>query len=271
MSNTLFSVIIVSFNAGDSIRKTILSTLSQTYKNFEIIVKDGLSGDDTIKNIPDDSRIKIIENKDHGIYDAMNQAVTYASGTYAIFMNCGDLFFNNKVLETVDNEISGIKEDGSSPDIIYGNFERDGIIMNQPAHMTDYVLYRSTLNHQSVFFKLSNLQERFRYNTRFRMMADYELLVRLWKNGRQFLYINIPVCKYEGNGVSESEEGIRIRKAEREAIRCSYFSRKERLDYSFKYALTLPSLRKLISRHKENKIVGKLYYRLRNVYYRNSK
>ena len=94
----MFSIITVCLNAGDDLILTIESALNQTYSDFEIIVKDGFSTDGSVEMIPKDDRIRLIQKKDNGIYDAMNQGIEVASGQYIIFMNAGDKFYNNKVL-----------------------------------------------------------------------------------------------------------------------------------------------------------------------------
>ena len=90
--NPLFSIIVVSLNAGEELLHTIDSILKQTEQGYEIIVKDGFSSDGSIEQLPSDDRIRLFQQKDKSIYDAMNQAVQYASGEYYLFMNCGDYF-----------------------------------------------------------------------------------------------------------------------------------------------------------------------------------
>lgn len=85
MKDIKFSIIVVCLNEEQRIGATIRSVLSQTYKNIEIIVKDGCSADDTIKNIPDDDRIKIFTEKDTSVYDGMNQAIKHITGDYVMF------------------------------------------------------------------------------------------------------------------------------------------------------------------------------------------
>ena len=108
MPEPFFSVIVVSLNAGSLIGNTISSVLSQTCNDYEIIVKDGVSTDDTLKHVPSNARIKVYSEPDKSLYDAMNQAITYSSGRYLIFMNCGDTFASRKVLEEVKNAVKDI-------------------------------------------------------------------------------------------------------------------------------------------------------------------
>ena len=92
MNKPFFSIVVVSLNAETTIAKTINSVLKQTCEDYEIIVKDGLSKDNTIKNIPQSEKIKVYEKADKSIYDAMNQGIEYANGKFICFLNCGDYF-----------------------------------------------------------------------------------------------------------------------------------------------------------------------------------
>ena len=84
--NPFFSIIVVSFNAGQTISNTINSILSQTFHDYEIVVKDGLSKDDTLKCIPKSEKIRVYSQDDCGIYDAMNQAIDLSTGKYVCFL-----------------------------------------------------------------------------------------------------------------------------------------------------------------------------------------
>ena len=70
-----FSIITVCLNAGNDLLETVESTLKQSYSEFEIIVKDGFSKDESICKLPQDKRIHLVQKKDTGIYDAMNQGI----------------------------------------------------------------------------------------------------------------------------------------------------------------------------------------------------
>ena len=82
MGQVMFSIVVVCLNEGERLKKTIKNIRKQTYDNYEIIVKDGLSKDGSLETLPEDERIKVYCLKDTGIYDAMNQAVDKVSGDY---------------------------------------------------------------------------------------------------------------------------------------------------------------------------------------------
>ena len=81
-----FSIIVVCLNAGERLHDTIASIRSQSCKDYEIIVKDGISTDGSIEKLMTDERLRVIRQKDRGIYDAMNQAVKKAQGEYIYFL-----------------------------------------------------------------------------------------------------------------------------------------------------------------------------------------
>lgn len=97
----MISVVTICFNEEKSLAATMGSVLSQTYDDFEYIIKDGGSTDRTLEIAEgfrqgfDERKIpfRIISGKDSGLYDAMNIAAEAASGSFVVFMNSGDLFF----------------------------------------------------------------------------------------------------------------------------------------------------------------------------------
>lgn len=91
MAQISFSIVVVCLNPGEKLLKTVQSVLNQKYGNYEIVVKDGGSTDGSLEQLPADSRIRVYTRPDSGIYDAMNQAMSYVTGQFVQFLNCGDL------------------------------------------------------------------------------------------------------------------------------------------------------------------------------------
>lgn len=145
MNTPFYSIIVVSYNAGEKLSATIKSILSQTFGEYEIIVKDALSTDGSTAKLPEDPRIRLIQGKDRGIYDGMNIALLSSRGEYIYFLNCGDLLASEAVLEKVHAEISR-KEDGQSvPAIFYGHVleRRTGQTVFAAPSMSHFAMYRS--------------------------------------------------------------------------------------------------------------------------------
>ena len=110
------SVITICLNEKNNIERTIKSVIGQTYNDFEYVIIDGGSTDGTLEIIDNykDHIDKLISEKDKGIFDAQNKGVLNANGDYVIFLNSGDHFVNDTILEKVINK-------GLESDVVYGD------------------------------------------------------------------------------------------------------------------------------------------------------
>ena len=101
----LISIVIVSLNTKKDFIKTLNSSINQSLKYKEIIVIDGLSNDGTVNFINKNKKkiSKIVIEKDEGIYDAMNKGIKLSKGKWIMFMNSGDLFYNENVLKKLSS------------------------------------------------------------------------------------------------------------------------------------------------------------------------
>lgn len=116
LNNTKISVITASFNSRDTISDTIRSVLAQSYKNIEYIVVDGDSSDGTQDVVRQYKAIKLVSEKDRGLYDAMNKGIKMSCGDIVAILNSDDLYFDEKVIEDV---IAKFEETGA--DAVYGD------------------------------------------------------------------------------------------------------------------------------------------------------
>ena len=96
-----FSIVTVTFNAEHTVRKTLQSIISQSYLDYETIIVDGCSTDETLKVVKEFNPDKILSEPDRGIFDAMNKGLRLAEGDYIQFLNAGDFFFNRQVLQNL--------------------------------------------------------------------------------------------------------------------------------------------------------------------------
>lgn len=104
VNHPTISVITVCLNAEHLLKQTIDSVLGQTFDDYEYIIIDGGSEDhtiDVIKQYQDHPHVRWISEPDKGIYDAMNKGVSMAKGEWLNFMNAGDCFASNDVLERI--------------------------------------------------------------------------------------------------------------------------------------------------------------------------
>lgn len=240
-----FSIITVCFNAGDKLTQTVLKTLEQTETDFEIVIKDGGSTDNSLDSLPDDPRIKIYSGKDRGIYDAMNLAVANATGDYVCFMNCGDSFYDDDVLKKTKEIIDANPKKG----IYYGDafFCKTGEVLTQPAEITESICYRHIPNHQSCFFD-RHLWDNDEFDLFYKIRADYDFFLRcFFEKGIRPFCLGITVASYEGGGFSETKENRELDREEHRSIVVKYMGVKKANHYRRMMRLTLQPLRTWIA------------------------
>lgn len=264
-----FSIIVVCLNAGDKLLQTVESIQKQTYTDYEIVVKDGWSRDGSLERLPADARIQIYRERDTGIYDAMNQAVEKAAGKYVLFLNCGDVFHDNTVLEQADRYIAeDERKNGAGHALIYYGDTytalTDTVVASNP-HMDAFACFRNVPCHQTCFYALKLMQKR-AYRPEYKVRADYEhFLWSYFRGNAKPKYMGIIVSDYEGGGFSETKENIRRSKAEHEEIVRKYMTRGQILRYKLILWLTLAPLRTKLAQSKRWSAV---YNKLKDVLYR---
>lgn len=198
MDNIKISIITVCYNAVETIENTILSVINQDYDNIEYIIIDGGSTDGTIDILKkyQESITKWISEPDNGIYDAMNKGIKIATGEWINFMNSGDTFVENDVLTNIFTNDSYIKTS-----VIYGDsvFDVNGKLYISPA--LDFSSLSMGFVHQSSFVRSSDAKE-FMFDLKYRLAADYDMMMRLKKDNRVFSYVNMAISMYDTSGLS---------------------------------------------------------------------
>lgn len=248
-----FSILVVTLNAGEKLIKTVKSALEQTYTDYEIVVKDGGSKDNSVYELEEfldkepeyAKKVRVIRKKDTGIYEAMDQATLEAAGEYYYFLNCGDLFVDANVLEEIAQGINAAKEKGSEALIYYGDIYdalRGQTVASNP-HIDDFACYRNVPCHQACIYHYSLFLER-GYEPKYRVRADYEhFLWCYFKKNAKPEYVPVVIASYEGGGFSETKEN-RIRSAkEHKEITSMYMSKGQLLRYKAILFATLAPLR----------------------------
>lgn len=260
-----FSIIVVCYNAGEKLHKTIASIREQTEDDYEIIVQDGLSTDGSVERLSAGADLKLFRERDEGIYDAMNRAVSHTAGKYLFFLNCGDYFADEEVLAKVKREIEkcdrachkdSVQKQGKGkrrpPRIFYGNIRERATgahVMSNPV-IDDFACYRNVPCHQACFYDRRLLVKR-GFRTCYRVRADYEHF--LWCHYRAHaitVYMPLTVASYEGEGFSESGENRRRSAVEHAHIVKKYMSRGRILQYRMIMILTLAPLRTFLASHE---------------------
>lgn len=217
-------IITVCRNAVGLLDTTLLSVLNQTYENLKYIIVDGASTDGTVKVIQkyEDRLAAWVSEPDEGIYDAMNKGLRMVrelmadeESAWVNFMNAGDRFDEPKTVQRLFGTEGALQllEERNKILVIGGNtrdYYNDGTFRIHYAESADVLPYKLAFSHQSCFVRIGkmpcnvSLSENWRFNTRYKFAADYNLLHNIYKKcgNEAFLIVNQIIACYMQDGSS---------------------------------------------------------------------
>ena len=195
MDAPIVTIVTVAYNALEALQKTATSVESQTFHNFEYIIVDGGSSDGTPLWLKthQSQLLTWVSEPDKGIYDAMNKGVRMAHGEWVLFMNAGDCFASDDVLERVFHTLP-------ATDVIYGDVVKDGVVKKASS---PHNAHRMFFCHQSCFVRKSCLSE-YPFDTKHKMSADFKLIKQLWYAHKSFLQLDFPIADFDTKGISNT-------------------------------------------------------------------
>ena len=285
------SIITINYNNAEGLRKTLASVASQTFRDFEHIIVDGGSTDDSVEIIrqyADSEAIRLenskadnlasspnhlitsspitwISEKDRGVYDAQNKGIRLAYGEYCYFLNAGDTFCADDVLERMFSPNSLIASSPNRlPDILYGNEiivdgngKRVGIARGVK-NPTFVDLYNSCMKHQASFIHRSLFGKYGMYDADMRICSDFDWFFRViaFHNEVTLQYKDVDIAYFENTGLSYHNPELCAK--ERQQILDRYMSKRMQRDY-----LLLGRYPRLSRVGDDNKVV-KLLLRIAN-------
>ena len=203
----LLSIITINRNNASGLDKTIRSVLSQTWKDFEYIIVDGASSDDSVKVIQTyasliGERLKWISEPDTGIYNAMNKGIRMSSGEYLLFLNSGDFLAGASVLEDLHIE-------SFTADIVVAKcnvLEGDKVVWTFIPQKTYTFggIYFNGIAHQSSFIKKSLFEKCGLYDESYKYNGDTEFWYRaIIDNQASTQSSDVVVTNYGLGGLSD--------------------------------------------------------------------
>ena len=206
-----YSIITVNFNNKEGLRKTIESVIHQTFRDFEFIIIDGGSTDGSVDVLKEyNSQINYwVSEPDGGIYQGMNKGIRKATGDYLNFMNSGDCFYNEQVLQHV-SDLHLTSDIIVGHDFHYNSKTQQGFSTILPPRISMLTFYVQTLPHQSTFFKRKLFCDTL-YDESLRIVADIKFYIqKICVEGCSVEKIDEIVCKREPDGISKSHNERRI-------------------------------------------------------------
>jgi glycosyltransferase involved in cell wall biosynthesis len=213
------TIVSINYNNLEGLKRTVDSVVNQTWKEFEYIVIDGGSTDGSATYI-EGQRINIdycISEPDSGIYHAMNKGIKEATGDFLVFMNSGDVFYNETIIDSLVNQLN------STDEIVYGdvllrnennNKER---IQTHPEKLNFSYFYNQTICQQACVIKRSLFDSIFYFNENYRISSDWEFLIyAIYIKRVKTRKINLLISIFDTSGVSGDSDFQKIATKERE-------------------------------------------------------
>lgn len=218
-----FSVVTITYNAGNVLRRTADSVLAQKYRHIEHLIVDGASTDNTLDVARDYARrsdssqrghkVIISSEPDKGIYDAMNKGLQRATGDYIVFLNAGDFFPDGDTIETV---IRGGRLEqtpsGGWPAVIYGDtdiVDNEGRYLRPrrlrpPKRLTWRSFMHGMLVCHQAFYARADIARATPYDLRYRFSADVDWCIRVMREARRR---RLPLLNADATLACYTEEG----------------------------------------------------------------
>lgn len=220
------SILTVTYNSHSTLKEAYASLCAQTYTQWEWIVQDGGSTDGTLEWLErlSDARVHWVSEKDHGIYDALNKAVSRASGEWIGLLHSDDLYPNAEVLNKV---VAAFK---TAIDGVYGDLkyvlEKDTqkVLRHWQSEAFAPALLRKGWMppHPTLFLRKEVYAQVGGFDTRYRIAADYDFILRVFSNPAytfQYLPTTLMLMRQGGassklsNLVAKSREDLQILRA----------------------------------------------------------
>ena len=180
MAQPLFSIITITFNAATTLPPTLRSVGEQTFTNYEYIVVDGASRDNTVALVEASQLpVRMVSEPDKGLYDAMNKGLKMATGEYLIFLNAGDSFHTPDTLQRVAEAIGN-----NRPGVVYGETAivdaNRNFLMMRRLRAPESLSWRSFANgmlvcHQAFIARRDIAPQ---YDLKYRYSADVDWCIR---------------------------------------------------------------------------------------------
>lgn len=213
----LISIIIVTYNAEKTLYNALDSVLNQSFQDWECIIVDGASKDNTVNIIEEfykhDKRFHYISEPDKGIYDAFNKGWRMAKGEWIYYLGADDILIKNAMISIFD------KNALSNADIIYGNvvFKTSKNELYKKSKIDiSYIKKHMICSHQAMIMRKSVIQEMNGFDLRYKVSSDFDLTLRCYLRGKTFKYIDINVaifdCAGVSNGINATKEAYMLRK-----------------------------------------------------------
>ena len=260
MTRPFVSIITINYNNAEGLKQTVRSVIDQQFTDYEFILIDGDSTDGSVEyiNQNQDHFSYTLSEPDTGIYNAMNKGVKASSGAYLLFLNSGDFLTSPTALSdfTGHSDFKG--------DIIYGDYQFKNGHKVYPDTLSPIYFVRTSLAHQSTFFKREVFDSLGLYDESYAMGGDREYFIKAYLDGRfKFQHIQYFLTHFDMEGISNSQDYRKKKLAEDERMFRAHFGDQYE---DFKQELALEQKRKEAQRRTPAGIAKRIRQKIKKLW-----
>ena len=244
------SIVTINRNNAAGLEKTMQSVASQSFRDFEYVIVDGASTDNSVEVIrkleAEFDHLKWVSEPDTGIYNAMNKGIRMATGEYVQILNSADCLAAEDVIE----RMLSAKEQTGNPSSLYGNMIKcfpDGHRMVDKCfagqEITMLGMYTGTLNHDPAYIRRDLFEKYGLYDESLKIVSDWKwYLQAIIQGGERPQYVDMDVTLFDMTGISETN--LSLCKEEREMELQKFLPKAVLTDYE-RYAFPMNQFRRL--------------------------
>jgi glycosyltransferase involved in cell wall biosynthesis len=219
----LISIITINLNNSVGLELTIKSVISQASVDYEHLIIDGGSHDDSLEIIKNYSTSNLfwLSELDRGVYDAMNKGISKSTGSYLLFLNSGDYFVNG-------NSLQVLLDNSSGEDLIYGDLiikkNGDDYLKSYPEKLNIRYFFRESLPHPATLISRDCLLRFGMYDVELRLVSDWKFFfLAVVKGNVSYKHVPFPVTVFPFDGMSSQDKFNDLQQLERNLVIKKYF------------------------------------------------
>ncbi len=204
------SVITINYNNAKGLIKTLDSVKTQTYTNFEYIIIDGGSKDESVDIIKDfaanyQNKLIWVSEPDNGLYHAMNKGIARATGEYVLFLNSADYLYDDNTLQFVSQYLN------DDIGVVYGDrtdYDDSGLLAEYRVDdkLSGAFLFNSSISQQAAYIKRKLFEEIEFFDEKLKYASDWKFWLQAFIcNKVSYLHIDKMLVYFERTGISSLE------------------------------------------------------------------
>lgn len=216
------SIITITYNSAKSLQRALDSVQSQHYKDIEHIIVDGASTDGTKDLIAAYAKqhpnVRWVSEKDDGIYNALNKGIRMATGDVIGFLHSDDVLYSS---DSIGHIAAAFGDE--TVDVVYGDLQYcNGGKVVRRWKSNDFnpsaLKYGWMPPHPTVYVRRKVYEQVGEYDEWFRISADFDMMIRIFKAGYRSKYIPEVLVSMETGGASNKNTKARLSKTQEDNI-----------------------------------------------------